>query len=433
MSTFTSWNGPCLGPSTKDITGLIDAYTNVASRVTAIEGSYLDKTIINDSFRDVNNNTNSINTAINSINTNINSITRDIGKITDDIDNITDNINNINSAFTAVNANIENVNANLTRDIGSITRDINNINSAFTAVNANIDSINSDMSNILNKFVTNNTTGNITGINGPLSVDAELEFVNYSVMNVGTWAATKLSNEHVFAGTYILGEVTQLNINDLTEPKHARAFIKYINSKKFDATVDIIVTKGSDNKIKGSLKVFITRDAPDSWTGLKFYLVAGTLANDTTPRVWLAMYSADLGDEDRSNLYCNIAGENFKAITEVDVAITANGTVEAIATAEVPDGMTSGAVIPTASIGELKERPTLLNSKVAIVDDIKVTIPIGAGLRWGAATIPEGYLVAGTAFNVQEYPELAVLYPDGQLPEEDNTIFLAKYVMNNIQ
>ena len=58
MSTFTSWNGPCLGPSTKDITGLIDAYTNIASRVTAIEGSHLDKTIINDSLRDISNNTN---------------------------------------------------------------------------------------------------------------------------------------------------------------------------------------------------------------------------------------------------------------------------------------------------------------------------------------------------------------------------------------
>lgn len=433
MSTFTSWNGPCLGPSTKDITGLIDAYTNIASRVTAIEGSCLDKTIINDSFKDINNNTNTINNAINSINANIKSIVSDISSINGDISNIDSIFTDVNANIDRVNSNIEAINTSLTSDIGNITNDIGNINSALTAVNTNIANINSDMSNILGKFITDNNTGNIVGINGPLSVDAELEFVNYSLMNAGTWAATKLSDEHVFAGTYILGEVTQLNINDLTEPKHARAFIKYINSKKFDATVDIIVTKGSDNKIKGSLKVFITRDDPDSWTGLKFYLVAGTLANDTTPRVWLAMYSSDLGESDRSNLYCNIAGENFKAITEVDVAVTANGNVEAIATAKVPDGMMSGAVIPTASIGELKERPALLNSSVATLNDIKVTIPIGAGLRWGSATIPEGYLGAGTMFNVQEYPELAVLYPDGQLPEEDNTIFLAKYVMNNIQ
>ena len=475
MSTFTTWNGPQqYGPSMQNVTQLVDAYVNMAANVADMQANITRL----QTQSATNEQLNTVNTAINNIATNyatneqLDTVNATIASkvYTSDLEADYYNKAAIDTKTDDINVHIEEINSRISDTVNTQMLADN-----IDPLNARLVSEEQALSDLNSQFVYEDA--NIVGINQPLQVNKSISFSKYMFMNTGMWAPATNITGRVYKGVYILGEVSNLMFGSDLEPRHSRVFVKYLDSKPFDAIIDIVATRKNAD-ITGELKIFINRESADDWTKMQFYLVKGTAPNDNTPRVWLAFYSADLDDDDRSFLHCNVAGINFVA---GDDGTVPNGTVEVISTVSVPDTMVSGTVlahvhideltvlhilgtveidtasidsietnnanignaiidnvtannteISNANISNLVNRPALNNSVVATQHDIMVTLPIGAGIRWcynSSDYIPDGFLPSGTEFNAEEYPVLHNIFPDDVLPIEDNTIFLAKYVM----
>lgn len=337
MSTFTQFNGPqgSSGPSTKDITALIDAYNQLSIKLTAhIEALAPTDSTVHGIVNYVTDIKTQLETLIGAKAGN--SDLKDVRTIAEaaatqsELNSAVQNLNNL----IAGKASVEDIESKAdTTDITAIKKDIETLTSTLNALDEAWKAYSAHVTDSTIKLAFNCAIESATFIIGKIKAFKVIDFTkwaHFSAPFAGTGGISDTSTN----GVFILGclslnwEEDQHAPDEEHSHKAARAYIKYVNSNPFDAICDMVVTK-TDKGYVGLLTVHLAKKA-GTWPGLAFHLLLGTNSKHTEC-VYLAVSAEGLSSTsgDYSNTNFRACGENFLPVGE-DGYVTPSGMLNGI-------------------------------------------------------------------------------------------------------
>lgn len=342
MSTFTQWNGPqcASGPSTKDITDLINAYNNLSVKLTAhIEAlAPTDSSVhgIVNYVTDIRNELVALiggkasNEALDSVRTTANSAATQAS-----LNNAINSMNTLiagKASNEALNAKADKTTTTaLANEIATLSTLVDNLRSAWSAFDSHyVDNT--------TELAFNCAIRSAEYIIGKIKAHKYVDFTRWSIFSA-PFAGTGALYDTSTNGAFILGCLSLNWEDDPNKPaedyahKAARAYVKYVNSNPFDAICDMTATKTDDGYV-GSLTVHVTKKA-DTWEDLAFHLIVGT-NNEHEECVYLAVSAKGLSTTsgDYSNTDFRACGINFLPVGEAGY-VTPSGMLRGITTAYV--------------------------------------------------------------------------------------------------
>lgn len=309
MSTFTQWNGPqgASGASTKDITGLIDAYNSLSTLLN----NHIDEKAsgTGSTVHDIRSYVeDKLTTLSNSINAVIATLTTK--DYTDSTFATKTTLNSyVQSSTLEDYASKDALNEYLKTSIyntkiASLDSVISELQTAVTDFNDTAARakavISSDLKNVAAETIT--ATACLIGI---LHAKQYIDFTTWKQFTA-QFAGTGSFDTTGTNGIYILGQLSEdWDIDapdDNYKPKAARAYVKYVNSKPFDAIIDMTAT----GMMSGSLTANVSMgDSP--WSNMKFHLLHGTDSSGKQ-HIYLGVSADGLSTQ---SLEVRVAGVNF--------------------------------------------------------------------------------------------------------------------------
>ena len=368
MSTFTTFNGPQTGPSTKAVTELIDAYNGLSSMLhkhvadTADSGVHAIKTYVD--------------TVIQSL------------KLHEEIDKKIAALNLANAYVSTDKFNAELAKTAKVTDVADVKVKVAEANNTADAAKGTADKVSAALGSLLDlkTEAKNNIVAAINTVNDLLSdllrsiADQDCKHRVAGVIEVGKYVLADLkpramidfSTWHkftaVYAGTgtpidtsksglYLVGMVssnydsTDMVNNTLSRSKAGRMYLKILNSEPLDCIIDYSITFSNDGKCAGSVQTVCSKGA-DTWPGLKLHIVHGTDGTGE-PHAWLGISCDKLPTgQNTGTLECYAAGVNcipvgytgYKAASNVvheitHVAIADTGTGQTVMAAVSVDSL----------------------------------------------------------------------------------------------
>ena len=348
MSAFTPFNGPQCnsGPSTRDITQLIEAYNQLSVKLNA----HIEATAPTDSaVHGIVNYVNAIRTQLEAIiavkapTTALNEV-RTIAENAATQSALSQAVNTLNSLIAnkadanALAAKTDKITTEaMQRGLEALATTVDNLSAAWNAYASHV--TDADL-----KLAFDCAIQSATYIIGQIKAYKFIDFTkwaHFAAPFAGTGSLEDTSNN----GAFILGCMSLNWEDDPNAPteayahKAARAYIKYVNSNPFDAICDMTATK-TDEGYVGSLTVHVTKKA-DTWPDLAFHLIVGTNSAHEEC-VYLAVSSRGLSNTsgDYSNTNFRACGENFLPVG-VEGYITPTGMLHGITSAPVGTGVSS--------------------------------------------------------------------------------------------
>ena len=348
MSAFTPWNGPqqYSGPSTKDITELINAYNNLsrelAAHVNALAPTDTSVHGIVNYVTDIKNELNALLAGKASV------------MALDEVRN-TANAAATQSSLSQAVSSLNSLIAGKADSelLGTKTDKVTTeaMQRAIETLSSLLDGLRAEWENLDSHLLINDTTIAVDCaikttqyIIGKLKAYKSIDFTkwaHFAAPFAGTGSLEDTSNN----GAFILGCMSLDWSDDPNAPaeayahKAARAYIKYVNSNPFDAICDMTATKTDEGYI-GSLTVHVTKKA-NTWPDLAFHLIVGTNSAHEEC-VYLAVSSRGLASSsgDYSNTNFRACGENFIPVGE-EGYVTPTGMLHGVTSAPIGTGTSS--------------------------------------------------------------------------------------------
>lgn len=463
MSTFTDWNGPqgnsLNGLRNSDLLSLTKAYNDV---LTALN-SKQDKLTIDDTLS-----ASSSNLVKNS------AVKAGDDRLQTNIDNLRSSleasINSVKSSVTAETTDRQSNDKDIKDSVSKLSDSFSSLSKDTAASLNNTKKQLEDFQKELNSYsALFDTSSSYLVFNKAIKLtDFVLEnsALDFSVLSA--FRAPVISTERN-TPVFVLGmlsddwtpseKLEEVSANYKT--KAGRAFIKFVNSKSFDALVDMSASY-SGSKWNGALTV--TGSNVSAIENLRVRLVAGT---DGTGKqhVWLGILSGNwtaASPEFYQQLFFYASGINFLPVGSKGYQ-QPNDQVKIIAETSLGNGFSTAAfssdkitdsngnvlleiekvgdnmslILGDASLKGIRfyTRPYYNNSPLIALSDIKKIITeIGTVVAWckfddegKCVGYPDNYLPCdGSTFDRNEYPELFQLL-GGKLPLVDYHLVKAKY------
>ena len=367
MSTFTQFNGPIAsrGPSTTDITNLIDAYTNLKSILDRHMNDDIDTNNAHRGHDYVESVKRDIQSAIDGILARVNTL--ELNKVDNPANGHLINSSELNDYVT-----VNTLRSRLAEYISNT--DLTNLLQSYVKHEDydRFETVVSEACNSYDLFVrqfkeieTEEFDTTILELDKALS-SAEFilsvlrarrmidftEWQTVSMQFAGTGAEETQTN-----GLYVIGKLSDDWRDDKTPPtqniyKSARAFIKYEDGAPFDAVIDMVVTKSNDS-FTGAINAIISKK-PNSWNNLCFHLCRCT-DYEGKEAVYLCVSADGLAKNDSAyaNWYVHACGINFIPLTEKHIGYVQLVDDHIASTAPVKAERGSCISISGITIGEL--------------------------------------------------------------------------------
>lgn len=435
MSTFTTFNGPQTGPSTKVITELIDAYNSLSSTVY--------KHINDTANTDVHDIKAYIETVVSALD-----INTEVEKYVDSLDlpntyadkqKVTQELaNKFSAADGSKLSNKVDVANRLAEDANKAAGDargkVGDTNLLSTKVKTSlVDAVN-EVNSMLTRMLTDKldaaTTHKIAGaIDAGKAVIAELKprvVIDYCKWHKFTavYAGTGTPIDTSKSGLYLIGMVsssydnTDMVNNTLSRSKAGRMYLKVLNSEPLDCIIDYSITFSNDGKCSGSVQTVCSKGA-NTWPGLKLHIVHGTDGTGE-PHAWLGISCDKLPTgQNTGTLECYATGVNCIPVGYTGYKAASN-VVHEISHVAIADTGTGQTVMAAVSVDSLHtdrlvdfRGNTVLQSN-AIEDTAGVrhyTLEIGMGGADNGHGDPVVY--DDVLFHVR--PEVLLNTPDGTI------------------
>ena len=365
MSTFTEFNGPghAFGPSTKDITGLIDAYTTLKNSLDAhindtleTNNAHRGRDALDEAKRDIANSIAQVMARLTAL---------DTGKADKPESGhyITSNEAQGFATQAALESALEDYYTKSGMDSmlgGYVTSE------ALQALTAVIDRNRALFEEFADRFELDENDSLSAACKGVLSAGQYLlgtlhvrkvidftEWQTVAMQFAGTGAIADTGTN----GLYVIGRLSGDWSNDAHAPtenvfKAARAYVKYENGSPFDAIIDMVVTK-SHGVYTGAINAVVSKQA-GAWNNLKFHLVFAT-AYDGEEYVYLCV-SADGLAKDNSNYanwYVHACGINFIPLDDVQVARVTRVDGCVASTGGLKENQTGGIISSSVTVADL--------------------------------------------------------------------------------
>ena len=365
MSTFTEFNGPghAFGPSTKDITGLINAYTTLKNSLDAhindtleTNNAHRGRDALDEAKRDIANSIAQVTARLTAL---------DTGKA--DKPESGHYVTSTEAQGFATQAGLESAleqyytKSGMDSMLGGyVTSD------ALQALTAVIDRNRALFEEFADRFELDENDSLSAACKGVLSAGQYLlgtlhvrkvidftEWQTVSMQFAGTGAIADTGTN----GLYVIGRLSGDWSNDSHAPtenifKAARAYVKYENGSPFDAIIDMVVTK-SRGVYTGAMNAVVSKQA-GAWNNLKFHLVFAT-AYDGEEYVYLCV-SADGLAKDNSNYanwYVHACGINFIPLDDVQVARVTRVDGCVASTGGLKENQTGGIISSSITVADL--------------------------------------------------------------------------------
>lgn len=365
MSTFTEFNGPghAFGPSTKDITGLINAYTTLKNSLDAhindtleTNNAHRGRDALDEAKRDIANSIAQVTARLTAL---------DTGKA--DKPESGHYITSTEAQGYATQAGLESALEQYYTKSGVDSMLGGYVTSeALQALTAVIDRNRALFEEFADRFEIDENDSLSAACKGVLSAGQYLLGMLHvrKVIDFTEWQTVAMQ----FAGTgaiadtgtnglYVIGRLSGDWSNDAHAPtenifKAARAYVKYENGSPFDAIIDMVVTK-SHGAYTGAINAVVSKQA-GSWNNLKFHLVFAT-AYDGEEYVYLCV-SADGLAKDNSNYanwYVHACGINFIPLDDVQVARVTRVDGCVASTGGLKENQTGGIISSSVTVADL--------------------------------------------------------------------------------
>lgn len=340
MSTFTQFNGPqgSYGPSAKDMAELIAAYNQLSTQLN----SHIQKTV---AFSEETGVTESgfvhgVKTALDQFYVKLTgkadkTAFNELQRLVEETSNVANaNKTKLTNTEAQVSINTSEVatlktnTSELTRKVGVHGTDISALKALTTELEQSV-SVLMEVHELLNvlSFADNGATvaqfepiiSSAKYILGKIHALKIIDFTQFAEVNA-QFAGTGAMNDTVTNGLYVLGKLSSDWTNQGNAPttnifKAARAYIKYENTKPFDAIVDMCCsTNGTD--FNGAITAQVSKGA-NEWTGLQFHLVSAT-DNKGEKAIYLCISADGLAKDAYNSSALNflVAGVNFIPLDE---------------------------------------------------------------------------------------------------------------------
>lgn len=369
MSAFTSFGAPgCQGPSTKDITQLIDAYTQMQTAFNAHVNSDAANTPVHGVSTAIASKAD--NSDLSELSGTVNSLAVTVSEKADSAD-----------VYTKGDVDTKLAGKANSSTVGTLSATVGALESAV-AGKANAANV-YDKTEVYTKAEVNAALAEKADIpdadGSKIVVDNELEF-KFKLTTL-QYAGTGAANDTGTHGIYVVGKIA-----DVGEglPKSARVFIKYVNTHPFDAVIDLTVTHDENDKANVMALVSRSEDVNNEgehyWNGLRFHVLHIT-DNQSHDNYYLGL-SADNVAESVLAMY--VAGINFIPLSEEGApSISALGDC-VDHTTRIPDAATSALLLSSTlaiealSLNEITDTDGASMFKVTVSDGKKY-LEIGSG------------------------------------------------------
>ena len=285
MSTFTQFNGPlgASGPSTKDLTGLIDAYTNLKAVLDRHINDDVDTNNVHKGRDYIDSVKRDIQAAIDGVLARLNTV--ELNKVDKPAAGHLVNNTELDGYATLDKLADELDKYTSTEGMSEILRYYVK-DTEFDALRAVVESTRDSFLEFKNNFNTSTVGGlfvqELNGVLaateyllGMLHVKRVIDFTEWQTVLM-QFAGTGAVEDTGTNGLYVIGKLSDDWSDDKTPPtlniyKSARAFIKYENDAPFDAVIDMVVTKHGEAAFTGAINAIISKQ-PGSWNNLRFHL-----------------------------------------------------------------------------------------------------------------------------------------------------------------
>ena len=325
MSTFTEWSGPQgHGFNSKDLINLIEAYNELSIKLNR----HIDAVAPTD-------------TVVHGIKAALDALKADLeGEITlratkNEVNDIRGTIDTLatkqalqnaqqslgeqiasKADASTVNAKADRVEVNSLRSFAETTRlDLDSLITAWNFFKAKCD-VDSATNTLFNT-----TVESTKALIGKIQARKLIDFVEWSEVNA-QYAGTGSQTDTSTNGLYVLGKLSsnwdkQPNPPSSNKFKAARAFIKYENTKPFDAIIDMSCTK-TGNGWTGAIRAQVSKEK-GVWHGMQFHLVHAT-DNSGEDAIYLCISADGLAKDSYNSSALNffVAGINFIPLDEDD-------------------------------------------------------------------------------------------------------------------
>lgn len=367
MSTFTQFNGPlgASGPSTKDLTGLIDAYTNLKVTLDRHINDDIDTNNVHRGRDYIDSVKRDIQTAIDTVLTRLNAIELDkvdkpaaghlvnnteldnyttLDKLADELDKYT----NTEGMSEILRYYVKDTDFSALRAVVESTRD-----SFLEFRNYFSESI-KDRTFVLELEGIFTAAEYLLGI---IHVKRVVDFTEWQTVSM-QFAGTGAIEDTNTNGLYVIGKLSDDWSDDSTPPtqniyKSARAFIKYEDGAPFDAVIDMVVTKHGEAAFTGAINAIISKQ-PGSWNNLRFHLCRCT-DYEGKEAIYLCVSADGLAknDSNYANWYIHACGINFIPLSEKNIKYVQSVEDCITSTAPIKSEQSSGTAVSNISIGDL--------------------------------------------------------------------------------
>lgn len=369
MSAFTQFGAPgCSGPSTKDITQLIDAYTQMQTAFNAHVNSDAANTPVH-----------GVSAALASKADNSDVYTKSQLYTKSEVDTALDDKADSMDVYSKSQVDTKLADKADKTVVTALAETVGNC-ATTAAMNAAL-ADKADSADVYAKPAADAKFVAKTALSDSrkITVDNELE-LDFKLTTL-QYAGTGAANDTGTHGIYVVGKIA-----DVGEglPKPARVFIKYVNTHPFDAVVDLTVTH--DENDKANVMALVSRSDDEDgegnhyWNGLRFHVlhITDSQAHDN---YYLGL-SADNVAESALAMY--VAGVNFIPLGEEGApSISALGDC-VDHTTRIPDAATSALLLSSTlaiealSLNEITDTDGASMFKVTISDGKKY-LEIGSG------------------------------------------------------
>lgn len=369
MSAFTPFGAPgCSGPSTKDITQLIDAYTQMQTAFNAHVNSDAANTPVH-----------GVADALENKADNSDVYTKSQLYTKSEVDTLLDDKADSADVYSKAEVNTALSNKADSSVVSTLAETVGNcattaeMNTALAGKAASADVYTKPAADA--KFVAKTDLSDSRKV----TVDNELE-LDFK-LTVLQYAGTGAANDTGTHGIYVVGKIA-----DVGEglPKPARVFIKYVNTHPFDAVVDLTVTH--DENDKANVMALVSRSDDEDgegehyWNGLRFHVLHIT-DSQSHDNYYLGLSADNIAE---SVLAMYVAGINFIPLGEEGApSISALGDC-VDHTTRIPDAATSALLLSSTlaiealSLNEITDTDGASMFKVTVSDGKKY-LEIGSG------------------------------------------------------
>jgi len=382
MSTFTQFNGPLGtgGPTTRDITGFIDAYNKLSNTLNEHESALLGPD------KDPHGIKEYIKTSIDLLEREVHGNARNFSIILDDITPVENALDAVEKLYNLIQQKADNNSISTLENTVANKAEQADLEALEANVNTKANSANVyNKSEVYNKqeadnsFATKEEIANVVEqdeynkavlkvfeateyLKGKLWASKYIDFTDWKLVAL-QFAGTGSPNDAFTNGLYVIGKLST-NWDGQHKPatdkgiyKAARAFIKYEDGSPFDAIIDMTCTKHNDT-FTGAINAIVSKK-PGSWDNLRFHLVRCTYGDNSEEAVYLCM-SADGLDksvQDFNQPWVNLSvyacGINFIPLDGQEAAKVSKVDDVIISTAGVKGNQSSGVIASSIALNNL--------------------------------------------------------------------------------